>query len=58
MMVAELLALLREAPPEARVETEGCDCVGEATGVSINGQTVTIIRTGKYVRTDEEENDE
>ena len=50
LTVADLIVLLRDVPPETMVETEGCDCVGAATGVSLDGRTVTITRDGRYVR--------
>ena len=55
LTVAELIARLRRLPQEAMVETEGCDCVGAATDVSLDGQTVTIIRDGRYVSGEEVE---
>ena len=50
LTVAELIARLRRLPQEAMVDTEGCDCVGAAMGVSFDGQTVTILRDGRYVK--------
>jgi hypothetical protein len=38
MTVDELIELLQSLPPEAhtyKVETEGCDCTGNASSVSI-----------------------
>jgi hypothetical protein len=32
-------------PPDATVETEGCDCIGQAEGVRFDGDTVLITRT-------------
>ena len=44
MTVAELIEKLRQMPPDAQVETEGCDCVGQAAGVNLDGDTVLITR--------------
>jgi hypothetical protein len=41
--VAELIALLQRVPLDAKVSAEGCDCDGEAVGISI-GNGVVIIR--------------
>lgn len=32
-------------PPDAQVETEGCDCIGQAEGVRLDGDEVLITRT-------------
>jgi hypothetical protein len=51
MTVAELIELLRQAPPDSVVEADGCDCVEGAVGIeirehgrSIKGPTVVISR--------------
>lgn len=33
LTVMELIAELQKLPPDMRVETEGCDCVGPCIGV-------------------------
>lgn len=45
MTVAELIAKLKQMPPDAQVETEGCDCIGQAEGVRRDGDCVLITRT-------------
>lgn len=45
MTVAELIEKLKAMPPDAQVETEGCDCVGQAEGVRLDGNEVLITRT-------------
>ena len=35
LTVARLIELLQAMPQDALVDVEGCDCVGEARGVSI-----------------------
>lgn len=44
MTVAELIKKLQSMPPDAQVETEGCDCIGRAEGVNLDGDTVLITR--------------
>lgn len=34
--VAELIAQLKELPPDAWVETEGCDCMGPCSGAEFH----------------------
>jgi hypothetical protein len=43
--VVELITKLQAMPPDAQVETEGCDCIGQAEGVQFDGDTVLITRT-------------
>lgn len=45
LTVAELIAKLSEMPPDAKVQTEGCDCYGPAAGVQIEDGFVLITRT-------------
>ena len=45
MKVSELMAKLQLMPPDAEVETEGCDCIGQAEGVRLDGDSVLITRT-------------
>lgn len=45
MSVTELIDKLKTMPPDAEVETEGCDCIGQAEGVRFDGDTVLITRT-------------
>lgn len=45
MTVGELVAKLQAMPPDAQVETEGCDCIGQAEGVRWDGDCVLITRT-------------
>lgn len=45
MTVTELIEKLKMMPPDAQVETEGCDCIGEAEGVRLDGDEVLITRT-------------
>jgi hypothetical protein len=33
MTVEELIEELKNFPPKSKVETEGCDCIGQATKV-------------------------
>lgn len=52
MTVAELIRKLQLMPPDAQVETEGCDCIGQAEGVRLDGDEVLITRTvDEYDRT-------
>lgn len=45
MKVSELIEKLKAMPPDAQVEIEGCDCVGQAKGVRLDLDTVLITRT-------------
>lgn len=45
MTVTELIEKLKVMPPDAEVETEDCDCIGQAEGVRLDGDTVLITRT-------------
>lgn len=45
MKVSELIARLSKMPPDADVETEGCDCIGQAAGLRFDGDSVLITRT-------------
>lgn len=46
MKVAELITKLQAMPPDADVETEGCDCIGQAEGVRLDVDgSVLITRT-------------
>ena len=45
MKVVELMAKLKEMPFDAEVEMEGCDCIGQAEGVHLDGDSVLITRT-------------
>lgn len=45
MTVIELIKKLQLMPPDAQVETEGCDCIGQAEGVRLDGDEVLITRT-------------
>lgn len=45
MTVAELIEKLQAMPPDAQVETEGCDCIGQAEGVRLEMDMVLITRT-------------
>lgn len=45
MKVSELIEKLKAMPPDAVVETEGCDCIGQAEGVRLDGTEVLITRT-------------
>lgn len=45
MKVRELIEKLQAVPPDAEVETEGCDCIGQAEGVRFDGDSVLITRT-------------
>lgn len=45
MKVSELIKKLNAMPPDAEVETEGCDCIGRAEGVRLDGYEVLITRT-------------
>lgn len=45
MTVTELIEKLKAMPPDAQVETEGCDCTGQAEGVRLDGDEVLITRT-------------
>lgn len=45
MKVTELIEKLKLMPPDAQVETEGCDCIGQAEGVRLDMDTVLITRT-------------
>lgn len=45
MTVTELIKKLQLMPPDAQVETEGCDCIGQAEGVRLDGDEVLITRT-------------
>ena len=38
--VRKLIAILRNCPPEAIVNVEGCDCAGRAIGVISDGDKV------------------
>lgn len=44
MKVSELIEKLKAMPPDAQVETEGCDCVGQAEGIRLDLNTVLITR--------------
>jgi hypothetical protein len=43
--VAELITKLQAMPPGAEVDMEGCDCIGRAEGVRLDGYEVLITRT-------------
>lgn len=45
MKVSVLIEKLKQMPPDAEVETEGCDCIGQAEGVRLDGDSVLITRT-------------
>ncbi len=47
LTVAELIELLQQEPPDYLVVLEGCDCYGNAGGVTRNGtfEIVEINRT-------------
>lgn len=45
MKVFELIEKLQAMPPDMQVETEGCDCIGQAEGVRFDGDSVLITRT-------------
>lgn len=45
MKVSELIERLKKMPPDAQVETEGCDCIGQVEGVRLDGNEVLITRT-------------
>lgn len=45
MTVVELIEKLKSMPLDAKVETEGCDCIGQAEGVRFDGDMVLITRT-------------
>lgn len=45
MKVSDLITKLQLMPPDAKVETEGCDCIGQAEGVRLDGDSVLITRT-------------
>lgn len=45
MKVSDLIEKLKAMPPDAQVETEGCDCIGQAEGVRLDGNEVLITRT-------------
>ena len=45
LTVTELIALLKQCPPDAAVDSDGCDCVDVATGVTLQGDRVLISRT-------------
>lgn len=36
MNVAQLIELLKRAPQDAKVITEGCDCIGECDGIEVD----------------------
>ena len=40
---AELRELLEDIPDDALVETEGCDCIGEANGVEYDEESNTVL---------------
>jgi hypothetical protein len=35
MTAAQLIEILSHLPPDAEVETEGCDCTGDSAGVYV-----------------------
>ena len=41
--VAELIAALQKCPPDAPVDIEGCDCIGEAGDVTFDGYNQVLI---------------
>lgn len=43
MTVADLINKLQLLPPDAKVETEGCDCIGDAAGVVIETDGTVLI---------------
>lgn len=45
MTIRELIELLEGLPPELRVETEGCDCIGIAGGVDVSDDDGTVLIT-------------
>jgi hypothetical protein len=43
--VGELIELLRRVPDQSLpVRTEGCDCLGDAAGLQVDGDGVLIVR--------------
>ena len=44
MTVRELIAELQKQPPDAMVVSDGCDCVGLATGVELHENHVYLRR--------------
>lgn len=45
LTVTELIALLQQCPPDAAVDSDGCACEGDATGVKLRNGRVLISRT-------------
>lgn len=43
MKVAELINKLQSMPSDADVETEGCDCTGQACGVRLEPDNTVLI---------------
>lgn len=42
--VAELIEALKKCNPNAKVSTEGCDCIGTACSISADDNEVMIAR--------------
>lgn len=49
MTVAELIDLLKQAPPDSLVEADGCDCVDGAIGIEIRDHGYTLTRSPTVV---------
>lgn len=49
MTVAQLIEMLRGVSPDLQVILEGCDCVGETSGVTVkDGQALITRPDGVY----------